>query len=314
MKTINTIDFEQKNENNIKNIDNINKKINKKTKKIKKKKEIGVDSVKLYLDEISKYDLLSSEEEKELSKKIQEDHDEEALEKLINSNLRLVVKIARNYISSGYPFIDIIQDGNMGLIKAAKKFDYKKDVRFSTYASWWIKQTIIRNLSIKKRMIRLSHRKEEKLRKLKKTKIKYYQKNKCYPTDEELSDMLKISIKEIKEINMFASEIVSIEENISDDDQNYTLQKMIGDESYIPDKLIENEVLAKETEKLMNSLVPRERVIIAFRYGFNDQNKKYTLKKMGEMFGISAETVRQIEMKALAKLRKNFAYLKDFIN
>jgi RNA polymerase primary sigma factor len=287
---------------------------NKKASVILKKVKIDDnDTIKVYLEEISKYPLLTFEEEKELSKKIQEDNDEYSLNKLINSNLRLVVKISKNYIATGYPLIDIIQDGNMGLIKAASKYDFKKNVRFSTYASWWIKQTIIRNLSVKNRMIRLSHRKEEKLRKIKKAKNKFYQKNKEMPSTLELSNILNISEKEIKEIISYSNSILSIEDNINDE-ENYTLKNIIEDNSFIPDNMIENKVLVKETEKIMNSLVPRERVIIAFRYGFNDKNKKYTLKKMGEMFGISAETVRQIELKALAKIRNQFPHLKDFLN
>ncbi len=288
---------------------------NKNKDKAKPKKENleKNDTIKLYLEEISKYKLLNFEEEKELSRKIQENNDEEALNKLINSNLRLVVKIARNYLSTGYPLIDIIQDGNLGLIKAASKYDYRKNVRFSTYASWWIKQTIVRSLSVKKRMIRLSHRKEEKLRKIKKAKSKYYQKNKTMPTTAELSQLLNISIKEIKEIQSYSSNVISIEDNINEE-ENFTLKNIIEDNSFKPDSMIENEVLAKETEKIMNSLVPRERIIISFRYGFNSSNKKYTLKKMGEIFGISAETVRQIEIKALNKIKAQFPYLKDFLN
>ncbi len=298
-------------DNSVKSPINPNEKVEKiKSKKNKNEKS---DTIKVYLDEISKYKLLTFEEEKDLSKKIQEENDEEALNKLINSNLRLVVKIARNYLSTGYPLIDIIQDGNMGLIKAASKYDYKKNVRFSTYASWWIKQTIVRNLSVKKRMIRLSHRKEEKLRKIKKTKTKYYQKNKKMPTSDELSQILNIPIKEIKEILSYSNNVVSIEDNINDED-NFSLKNLIEDNSFVPDSIIENKDLAKETEKIMNSLVPRERVIISFRYGFNNSNKKYTLKKMGEIFGISAETVRQIEIKALNKIKTQFPHLKDFLN
>lgn len=282
-------------------------------KSIKKTTNYNKDnSVKLYLLEINNYNLLTFEEEKELSKKIQEENDEEALNKLINSNLRLVVKIARSYISKDYPFIDVIQDGNMGLIKAASKYDYKKNVRFSTYASWWIKQTIVRNLSVKKRMIRLSHRKEEKLRRITNAKNKFYQRNKSMPSNKTLSEILNISEKEIKDILSNSNNIIYIEDNINED-PNFTFQDILSDNSYTPDNLVANKALAKETERIMKILNPRERIIISFRYGFNDQNKKYTLKKMGEIFNISAETVRQIEIRALKKIRLRFSHLIDFL-
>lgn len=277
-------------------------------------KGIKEESIKYYLEEISRYKLLSFEEEKELSRRIIEENDQKALEKLINSNLRLVVKISRHYMSKEYPFIDIIQDGNMGLIKAASKYDYKKNVRFSTYASWWIKQTIVRNLSIKKRMIKLSHRKEEKLRKIKKAINKFLQKNKLMPTNADLSKALKIPEKEIKEILSIDNKILSIEESVYNEEQDFVIKNILGDESYVPDTIVENDALIEETKKVLDILNPRERVIITFRYGFNGESKKYTLKKMGEMFGISAETVRQIEIRALERIKRRFPYLKDYLN
>lgn len=304
MSTLNVLEKQEiKNDN----IDNENKKI-----KDKINKETKNDAVKMYMNSINRYNLLNFEEEKELSKKIQEEGDEKALNKLINSNLRLVVKIARHYISTGYPFIDLIQDGNMGLIKAATKYDYRKNVRFSTYASWWIKQTIVRSLSIKKRLIRLSHRKEEKLRKIKKARNKFYQTNDHQPTNEELAEILNLPVKEIKEISALSANIVSLDDNVNNDD-NFTIENILGDESYIPDTLIEKQILSKETEKVLNTLTEREKTIITFRYGF-ESTKKYTLKKIGEMFGISAETVRQIELKALNKIKEKFPYLEDFLN
>ncbi|MFW5890876.1 MAG: sigma-70 family RNA polymerase sigma factor [bacterium] len=318
MKTLN-IPVVKESQENINKSDFINQyekdslKINKNNDSAKYYKNAKKDNtITYYLEKIRNYDLLTFEEEKELSRRIQEENDTEALNKLINSNLRLVVKIAKNYISSGYPFIDIIQDGNIGLMKAASKYDYRKNVRFSTYASWWIKQTIIRSLSVKKRIIRLSHRKEEKLRRIKKARNLFYQKNKDYPSYEELSEILNIPVKEIKDILSVSHNVVSIEDNLSED-QNFTIENTIGDDSYIPETILENETLTELTEKIMEALIPRERMIISLRYGLNKDNKKYTLKNMGEMFGISAETVRQIEIRALKKLRAKYPHLKDFL-
>ncbi len=271
-----------------------------------------LDTVRLYIKEISKYPLLTPEEEKSLSREIQENNNEEALNALINSNLRLVVKIAKSYVSVGYPLTDIIQDGNMGLIKAASKFLYKKNVRFSTYASWWIKQTIVRNLAAKGKIMSLSYRKEERLRKIKNAENKFYQKNKRKPSADELSVLLNIDKKEILDILSFSPSVVSMEERLGDDD-NYTLKNVIEDSSFLPDRIFANKQLEEETRRVMNTLSSKERLVLSCRYGFNDKNKKYTLKKMSEMMGISAETVRQVELRALNKIRKNFPHLEEFL-
>jgi len=267
------------------------------------------DTIKLYLGEINKTRLLEFEEELELSKKIQKG-DKSALEALIKANLRLVVKIAKHFVSKEYPLMDIIQDGNLGLIKAAEKYDHGKYVRFSTYAAWWIKQAIIRSLSIKKRMIRLPHRKEEKLRQIKKVWNDLYQKLRRIPKLEEIAEFMALDVEEIENLIAVGNTVVSFENNISSEE--FPLINVIEDNSYSPDQIVMNEKLKEETIKVINSLIPKEKMVLLCRYGFMD-GKKYTLKKMGDYFGISAETVRQIEIKALKKLRDKFGYLKDYL-
>ena len=280
-------------------------------KEIIRTKESGEfdDSIKYYLEEISKYKLLNASEEQELSKRIQSG-DELALEKLIHSNLRLVVKIAKHYTSHEYPLIDVIQDGNLGLMKAAEKFDYRKKVRFSTYASWWIKQTIVRSLSVRRRIIRIPHRKEEKLRKIQKAFNTFYQKNKRYANNEELSEILGLTVNEVDDILMYNSSVVSYENSLKED--SYSIKNILSDNSFKPDDLLEKDQLKNETEDVLDNLYPKEQVILKHRFGF-DQAEKYTLKAMGILFGISAETVRQIEIKALKKIRISYPHLKDYI-
>jgi len=268
------------------------------------------ESIMFYLKEISNFKLLNADEEKELSKRVL-NGDEEAFKKLVNSNLRLVVKIAKKYVSQDYPLIDIIQDGNLGLIHACKKFDYKHDVRFSTYASFWIKQTIHRSLSLRKRIIRLPHRKEEKLRKINKLLSSFYQKYLRYPTVGELSDQVGLKREEIDRILIAASNVISIENHIGDD-ENYLFKNLVSDINYIPENLFIDSNLKDCIEEMLDSLYTKEKMILTFRFGLFD-GKKVTLKEMGEIFGISAETVRQIELKALKKIKKSFYHLKEYI-
>lgn len=268
------------------------------------------DYIKLYLDEINKTDLLSFEEEIALSKRIQAG-DKDALESMIKANLRLVVKIAKQYVTKDYQIMDVVQDGNLGLIKAAEKYDHRRGVRFSTYASWWIKQSIVRSLSLKKRLIRIPHRKEEKLRRIKKAWNQLYQTLKRVPKIEEIAIKLELPIHEVEEIMSMSNPVVSFENNFPSED--YALVNILEDNSYSPDQIVLNDKLREETGKILNSLIPKEKMVLLCRYGFNEDKKKYTLKKMGDFFGISAETVRQIEMKALKKIREKYGHLKDYL-
>ena len=268
------------------------------------------DFIKLYFEEINRTPLLNFEEEKALSRKIQK-NDKKALEALIKANLRLVVKIAKQYVTKDYQIMDIIQDGNLGLIKAAEKYDYRRAVRFSTYASWWIKQSIVRSLSLKKRMIRIPHRKEEKLRHIRKVWNSLNQTLRRVPHVEEIADQMAMDVREVEAILNMANPVVSFENTLSNDD--CALFNILEDYTFSPDQIVMRETLKRETNEVLGSLVPKERMVLISRYGFSS-DKKCTLKKMGDEFGISAETVRQIEMKALRKIRERYAHLKDYLD
>lgn len=268
------------------------------------------DYVRLYLKEINATALLSYEEEVALSKRIQKQGDKEALQQLIKANLRLVVKIAKQYVTQDYQLMDIIQDGNLGLIKAAEKYDYRREVRFSTYASWWIKQSIVRCLSLKKRMIRLPHRKEEKLRKIKKTWNVLYQKNRRIPTAPEIALYLGYREDEVEDILSVSSPVVSFDNCLTPDD--CSLVNLLEDNSYAPDALVLDKQLCEETRVILDSLYPKEKTVLRRRFGFAD-DRKHTLKKMGDAFGISAETVRQIELKAMKKIREQYGHMAEYL-
>ena len=267
------------------------------------------DYIKLYLKEINSTPLLSYEEEIALSKRVR-GGDKEALQRLIKANLRLVVKIAKQYVTQEYQLMDIVQDGNLGLIKAAEKYDHKREVRFSTYASWWIKQSIVRSLSLKKRMIRLPHRKEEKLRKIKKTWNVLYQQQKRITTSSEIAAFLGFREGEVDEILAVSNQVVSFDNTLLTDD--FPLVNLLEDNSYAPDTLVLDKKLKEETLRSLDTLVPKERTVIIKRFGFSDE-EKHTLKDMGDSFGISAETVRQIELKAMKKIREQFGYMAEYL-
>jgi len=262
-----------------------------------------------YLYRIRNDRLLSADEEKDLSRRILKG-DALARENLINSNLRLVVKIARGYLTHEMELLDLIQEGNLGLIKAAEKFDFKKNVRFSTYASFWIKQSIARALSNKGRMIRLPHRKEEKLRKISKASQKLAKLNGQVPDAEELSSETKIDEREIRSIMRLPEKVLSIESATEGD--SYSLQSILQDSKYDPDFIVMRKYLREKTSEMLQILTEKERRVLMYRYSFIN-GKKYTLKDIGETLGISPETVRQIEMKALKKIREHFSHLKEFL-
>jgi RNA polymerase primary sigma factor len=262
-----------------------------------------------YLYQIRNDKLLTAEEEKNLSKRVMRG-DKIARESLINSNLRLVVKIARGYLTHDMELLDLIQEGNLGLIKAAEKFDFRKNVRFSTYASFWIKQSIARALSNKSRMIRLPHRKEEKLRKISKASQKLSKVNGSVPDAGELSLETNIDEKEIRSIQSLPDRILSIES--TDENDNFSLKNILEDTKYNPAYIVMRKYLKEKTFEMMNILTLKERKVILYRYSFMN-GKKYTLKDIGEELVISPETVRQIELKALKKIREHFSHLKDLL-
>ena len=267
------------------------------------------DLIKVYFDKIKRSPLLNFEEELDLSRRIQKG-DDLARQNLIEANLRLVVRIAKNYVTPDVSLMDLIQEGNLGLIKAVSKYDFRKRVRFSTYASWWIKQSIVRSLSNKRRVIRLPHRKEEKLRKIHNIYNYLSQKLMRTPTIEEIADEMGIKSEEVSAIINLTNNVVSLDSKTSE--EAGTLQDVIEDSTFDPDKELMKKCLKEETMRFLESLVEKEKQILLYRFSFVD-GKKYTLKKIGDEMGISPETVRQIEIRALKKLKVFAEELREYV-
>ncbi|MCK5006953.1 MAG: RNA polymerase sigma factor RpoD/SigA [Spirochaetales bacterium] len=267
------------------------------------------DALRAYFSQIKKSRLLNFEEELALSRRIL-GGDDAARQTLIEANLRLVVRIAKKYMTRDVALLDLIQEGNLGLIKAASKYDFRKRVRFSTYASWWIKQAIVRALSNKRRTIRLPHRKEEKLRKINKAYNSLSQELKRAPTIEEIAEELGLKLREVETIVQLSNAVVSLDGPTQED--SGTLQDIIEDTSYIPEKDLLRENLRERTLKFLETLLEKEKQILLYRFAFYG-GKKYTLKKIGDEMGISPETVRQIEIRALKKLKESAQELREFV-
>lgn len=273
------------------------------------KKDLENNSLNSYLCQIRNDRLLTADEEKVLSKRIMRG-DMEARENLINSNLRLVVKIARGYLTHDMELLDLIQEGNVGLIKAAEKFDFSKNVRFSTYASFWIKQCIARALSNKSRLIRLPHRKEESLRKISRASQRFSKVMGRKPEVDELSEETRMEEEEIRKILQLPERVLSID--AADDSDPVPLKNILEDPKYNPDFLVMRNYLKEKTREMLTILGEKERSVLLLRYSFIN-GKKYTLKEIGTKLAISPETVRQIEMKALRKIREHFSYLSELL-
>ncbi len=275
----------------------------------RKKEGFSEDALQAYFQKIKMTRLLTFEEELELSRRI-EKGDEQARQRLIEANLRLVVKIAKAYATSDVNFLDIVQEGNLGLIKAASKYDYRKNVRFSTYAAWWIKQSIVRALSNKRRSIRLPHRKEEALKKIQKA---YYTLSQQYlrkPTIEEVAREVNVKEEDVAALMNISNSVMSLDIELSFESGN--LLDLYEDTTYDPDKDLIERSMKEETMKFLELLMEKEKQILMYRFSFYG-GKKYTLKNIGEELGISPETVRQIEMRAIRKLREHAEELSEFI-
>lgn len=267
------------------------------------------DGLRAYFDQIKKTPLLTFDEELELSRRIQAG-DAEAKQRLIEANLRLVVKIAKAFMTPDVAFLDLVQEGNLGLLKAASKYDYRKHVRFSTYASWWIKQTITRALSNKRRAIRLPHRKEDALRKIQQSYNALSQKLMRRPSVEEVSREVRMDKSAVAEILSLSHTPMSLDCDLND--ENATLHDLYEDYSYAPDKEVLRGEVREETYRFLERLVERERKILMYRFAFYG-GKKYTLKRISDEMGISPETVRQIEIRALRKLKQEANELRDYV-
>ena len=275
----------------------------------KKKARYTEDNLLAYFNQIKSKALLSAEEEWELSKEILEGN-EEAKGKLIESNLRLVVKIARGFVSKDVQFLDLVQEGNIGLMKAAEKFDYRKNVRFSTYAAWWIKQAIVRSLSNKKRAIRLPHRKEEAIKRIQRTYTSLAQKYLRTPSVSEVAEELGMKVEDVLTLLDASTSIVSLETETNEDAG--TLMDLCEDNSYSPDRELEEKSMQEDTLRFLEHLMAREKDILQYRFAFYGDHK-YTLNTISERTGISPETVRQIEKRAIRKLKEHAYEVQDYV-
>jgi RNA polymerase primary sigma factor len=259
------------------------------------------DPVKMYLQEIGKIPLLSREEEVELAKGIARG-DEQAREALINANLRLVVSIAKRYIGRGLSFLDLIQEGNLGLMKAVEKFDYTKGYKFSTYATWWIRQAITRAIADQARTIRIPVHMIETVRELHRVKKEHLQETGAVPDQETLAQELGMPVEKVKRVENVSQYTSSLERPIGEDEED-SLGDLIPDEYALsPTKEAYRQSMAEELEKALNQLNQRERDILILRYGIKDGHPR-TLKEVAGEFNITRERVRQIEIKALDKLK-----------
>ena len=272
------------------------------------------DPVRVYLREIGKIPLLTYEEELELSKRILQ-NDEEAKQKLAESNLRLVVSIAKKYVGRGMLFLDLIQEGNMGLIKAVEKFDYTKGFKFSTYATWWIRQAITRAIADQARTIRIPVHMVETINKLIRTSRHLLQQLGREPTPEELAKELEMPIEKVMEIQKIAQDPVSLETPIGEEDDSHLGDFIPDDDSPAPHDSAAYTLLKEQLEEVMNTLTPREAKVLKLRFGLED-GKARTLEEVGREFMVTRERIRQIEAKALRKLRhpSRSKRLRDYMN
>ena len=272
------------------------------------------DPVRMYLREIGRIPLLSYDEELELAKKVLEG-DEEAKQKLAESNLRLVVSIAKKYVGRGMLFLDLIQEGNMGLIKAVEKFDYTKGYKFSTYATWWIRQAITRAIADQARTIRIPVHMVETINKLIRTSRHLLQQLGREPTPEEIAQEMEIPVEKVTEIQKIAQDPVSLETPIGEEDDSHLGDFIQDDESPAPQDAAAYTLLREQLEEVMKTLTPREAKVLKLRFGLED-GKTRTLEEVGKEFNVTRERIRQIEAKALRKLRhpSRSKKLKDYLN
>ena len=259
------------------------------------------DPVRMYLREIGRIPLLTFEEELSLAKRVLEE-DEEAKQKLAESNLRLVVSIAKKYVGRGMLFLDLIQEGNMGLIKAVEKFDYKKGFKFSTYATWWIRQAITRAIADQARTIRIPVHMVETINKLIRTSRHLLQMLGREPTPEEIAEEMEIPVEKVMEIQKIAQDPVSLETPIGEEDDSHLGDFIQDDDSPAPHDSAAYTLLKEQLEDVMNTLTPREAKVLKLRFGLED-GKARTLEEVGREFEVTRERIRQIEAKALRKLR-----------
>ena len=272
------------------------------------------DPVRMYLREIGKIELLSFDEELELAKRIL-DGDEESKQKLAESNLRLVVSIAKKYVGRGLLFLDLIQEGNMGLIKAVEKFDYTKGYKFSTYATWWIRQAITRAIADQARTIRIPVHMVETINRLIRTSRLLLQRLGREPTPEEIAKEMDLSVEKVMEIQKIAQDPVSLETPIGEEDDSHLGDFIQDEDSPAPQDSASFTLMKEQLDEVMNTLTPREAKVLKLRFGLEDGRAR-TLEEVGKEFEVTRERIRQIEAKALRKLRhpSRSKRLRDYMN
>lgn len=263
------------------------------------------DSVRIYLQQIGKIPLLSAQEELEVAKKIYETQSEIARKVLINANLRLVVSIAKKYIGRGLSFLDLIQEGNMGLIKATEKFDYTKGYKFSTYATWWIQQSITRAIADKARIIRLPIHLIESINKIKKATMDLTTELGRIPNKQEIADKMGIPVAKLTSIIKSTQSTISIDTPTGQkDDSNKIIDYIVDESTITPDSLVSQESMLDDIKNMLEQLSQKERDVLILRFGLNNDGNKKTLDEIGSIYGVSRERIRQIENRAISKLKK----------
>ena len=271
------------------------------------------DPVKVYLKEIGRVPLLSAEEEVDLAIKMSQG-DVEAKKRLSEANLRLVVSIAKRYVGRGMQFLDLIQEGNLGLIKAVEKFDHTKGFKFSTYATWWIRQAITRAIADQARTIRIPVHMVETINKVKKVNSQLLHENGHEPTNEQIAEKLEMPVEKVREIMRVAQEPVSLETPIGEEEDSHLGDFIPDEDAPAPSDVASHTMLKEQLAEVLSTLTPREEKVLRLRFGLEDGRSR-TLEEVGKEFNVTRERIRQIEAKALRKLRhpSRSKKLKDFL-